>query len=234
MTDLPQKSRLRLGMWMSMALLAGLVAGYVIRWAQVPRSLPEAMLAAVQTPRSGQFAQPEAVVQFFLEQVKHQDIDQATRAFPIRERYQRNSFALWTRRLQAIDVRGSPLPGAPYHNAIVALDPLFLFEHVSLRLMDMDASRIRTDIPSPPSANDLERLASEYDPARLATMRIESTVLDRFVPLDASDEYYKAMHISKRAIVKSAVARDDKHYRCTFIVEQIDDQWRIAVAEVEP
>jgi len=50
--------------------------------------LVTAILGAVRQPADDQFATPESVIKFFVEQVQHQNVDEATKAFPIRELYE--------------------------------------------------------------------------------------------------------------------------------------------------
>src|SRR5206468_5944642 len=159
-------------MWCATPALSAAVAPETSAPATRPTPrIVEAILTSVRRPADGQFPTPEAVVRFFIAQVASQDVDEAIKAFPVVEAYERNDFRGFTRQFQVFDPNG-PLPDAPFRNISVALRSLAGFDYLSLKMLGVKVyMRQPTNMMKP---GEPEQLEAKLDRSRLKDLEVTS------------------------------------------------------------
>jgi len=191
-----------------------------------------AILDAIRHPSAGQFSSAESVVKFLLEQVQRQDLDEATKAFPIVETYERYDLINSARYLRILDPNGSPIPQASFRNLSLAMRPLAYFDQISLALLGFDMSHV-TVLKDGGSVAELKEIVSKADRSRLAKIEIGSITAGKAFPIQPTDTRANAIHITARTEVTGLVkGAEGKHLRLTFLVEQIDENWRIVNCQI--
>ena len=134
--------------------------------------LARAVLGAIRQPREGQFPDPRSVVEFLVEQVRKQDIDEALRAFPIAETLKGETFTESARTMKVFVPDTSPLPAPCFHNLSRALGrPVMEIHRLSLALLGVDPGMHFT-IPSQESVKEFE--------SRLDTSKLRGAKISRF------------------------------------------------------
>lgn len=193
-----------------------------------PTTLAQAILGAIRAPKPGQFPTPEAAVRFFLEQVKKQDVDEALRVFPIRERLERETFRFQMRRLRTFEGTGPWPPAFQYHNVLVAIrGPLLLFENVTMGLLGVDKTTyVQRDQDIEETLRNLE---ARLDPARLRGMKIGSIARDRALTARSKQvpDSLKARGITQIQCIKARLACGGREVQCEFFMGLMGDNWRI-------
>ena len=134
--------------------------------------LSRAVLGAILEPHKGQFPDPRSVVEFLVEQVRKQDIDEALRAFPIAETLKGETFTEFAKAMKAFVPDTSPLPAPCFHNLSRALGrPVMEIHHLSLALLGVDPM-MSFSIPSQESVEEFE--------SRLDTSKLRGARISRF------------------------------------------------------
>jgi len=221
----------------NLLLLLALLAAPVIHAADQPTTKPtpqivSAMLGAIRKPAANQFPTPESVLKFLLEQVQKQDLDEATKAFPIVEHFERNDLATFSRYLQVIEPTTSPMPQSPFRNLSNAMRPLASFDQISLTLLGADLSRV-TVLKEQGSDAELKPLIDRLDRSRLANLEIQSITSERIFPTKPDDPYTKKLGVSARTQTTATLKTPDgKRAQVSCMVEKLDDNWRITQCQV--
>jgi hypothetical protein len=188
--------------------------------------MAESLLAAVRQPEPGQFRKPEDVVRFLLTAVGSQDFDEATKAFPIREYFERVSLEHVVRRNRVYMAARTPLPGARFHNARLALeDCVNIYYRLTMACLVVDADQMRY-FEEDALNEGIKTLRKELDLSRLADMKVTS--VSRFPrPVHITSEVYEAMGVTELAIVDAAWECNGQKLKRQFGACKIGDNWRV-------
>ena len=192
--------------------------------------LPESVrsfLSAVRRPKRGEFPKPESVVRFLYEQVRKRDFDEATKAFPVVERFERTTFADQARRIKACDPTSTPLPGAQYQRLLVAADGLQTYSRLSAGLLGIDPERV-TYFEGDDLDGQVKKLEAKLQPSRLRGLVVKDVkTKKRMSPSSGDRPYFKTLGVTQRAYVEALAACDAREMRWGFITVKMDGNWRI-------
>jgi hypothetical protein len=192
----------------------------------VKKDMAESLLAAVRQPEPGQFGKPEDVVRFLLTAVGAQDFDEATKAFPVRERFERVSLEHVVRRNRVYMPARTPLPGARFHNARLAFeDCVYTCFQLTMACLDVDADRMR---PFEEDALDdgIAKLQKELDLSRLAGLKVTS-VSRTALRMPVTSEVHKAMGVTGLAMLDAEWECNGQKLKWQFVAGRMGDNWRI-------
>jgi len=194
----------------------------------VNSELVPAMLAAIRRPEAGEFPTEKSVIEFFFEQVRTGDIDEATKAFPIVERFEKVTMADRVRHVWAFDPYHTPVPGARFHNLMLAMQGLQSFHHARLTLLGIDPQEMSTVQEDKPDAL-IEELEARLDASKLKNVTVESVRINEKFPRAVTDENrpYKAMGVTEECLVEIVVECGNRKVSFECFLLKIDDNWRI-------
>ncbi|HXD50950.1 MAG TPA: hypothetical protein VN689_03590 [Burkholderiales bacterium] len=224
--------------FVAVGVLAWLAAPPISRGADQPAANPApqlvaALLQAIRQPAADQFPSPESVVKFLLEQIQRQDLDEAAKAFPIVETYQRLDLASSARYLLIIEPNSTPFPQSPFRNLGRAMQPLGYFDSISLGLLGVDLTRVTT-LKDRGSDAELKPIIDKCDRSRLANLQLGAITAKLPQPVKPDDARGTALHISARTQVEASLtAPDGKPAQLMCVVEKIDTNWRIVHCELQ-
>jgi len=196
----------------------------------VNSELVRAMLAAIRRPEAGEFPTEKSVVEFFFEQVRTGDIDEATKTFPIVEQFEKVTMADRFRQIQCFNPIYTPLPGAEFHNLMLAMEGLqSSFHGARLTLLGVDPHE-----PSYMGEGKLDvRIKELQDSLRLSKLNdltVESVRFNEKYPRAIADENrpYKAMGVTEKCLVEIVVECGNRKVSFECFLLKIDDNWRIS------
>jgi hypothetical protein len=194
--------------------------------------LVTAILGAIRKPAPNQFPTPESVVKFLLEQVQKQDLDEATKAFPIVEHFERNDLATMSAYLQIIDPMSSPMPQSPFRNLSNAMRPLAAIDQISLAMLGADMTKV-TILKEHGSDADLKPIIEKLDRSRLSKIEIGRITSEHMLQSKEDDPYTKKLNITARTQTTANLKTPDgKKAQVQCLVEKIDGNWRITSCQV--
>ena len=217
----------------AVCLLAGLVScGETQQHASPPpKTMNEAILAAIREPSPGQFDTPESVVRFLLEQVKAQDFDEAMKAFPIKQQIRHYTFELLLKDMRAIHPQTSPLPGADLHNTIRAVSGC---QSDLLRLtydcLEVDLKRVvgLGDREGDEEQKAIRAIADAYSRSRIRDLKIIEVKPFKENPYAVDRLYYKAMGVKSGMIVSAKLSLGEQEFTMLIGTIELPDNWQIS------
>jgi hypothetical protein len=180
------------------------------------------MLAAVRRAAPGQFPTPESAVQFLVQQVAANDIDEASRVFPIFEFFDHADLESIAGAFNIISPNDNPMPGAPFQRAMLALRQLAPFDSLRMRLAGIDPFTLLQIQNSPENAP--EAIVARLAKADALPIEILSILeKNRQSPTRATPMPYTSMAMSK-----VEVRRGDVRVMLEVVTMQLDGNWKIA------
>lgn len=183
------------------------------------------MLSAVRRAAPGQFGSPEAGVRFLIQQVAANDVDEASRVFPIFETFDQADLASSARAFNIVSPSNNPMPGAPFQRAMLALRSLSAFDALRLRLAGIDPSATLQVQGSP--GNTPDAIAARLAKADSLPVEIVSLVEKRReTPRGATPIPYTSV-----AIMQAEVRRGDVMTKLEIVTLLIGDNWKVVRVE---
>jgi hypothetical protein len=223
------------------ALLVCLLTAFILQWlVLVPSTssvdaanttqksegrLADAILGSVRSAKPGQFPTADAAVSFLLEQVKQQDIDEAARAFPIMEFYERQTFEGYLRHYRIVDP-GGPFPDQHLLNVFRALRPLHDYIRTSVALLGQPYDQHAVIYP-PVTDEKVAEMVEKYDFGKLRRLNVAGVKVEKVVPMPPEGPAAKLLGITHRAELVADVAVDDEGYRLKFSAIKLADNWYV-------
>ncbi|HXU03752.1 MAG TPA: hypothetical protein VN903_22455, partial [Polyangia bacterium] len=140
-------------------------------------ALRDAVLSGIRRPAPRQFAEPEAVVRFVLQQVAARDFSEVTRAFPILESYERITPEVYAKMSTTLPEKIAPQEKiTPLDDG--AYDRLITIVNRSLNEYREVGNKLLADELAAYGAGDREKRIAEtlrlYDGARLKGLQVVS------------------------------------------------------------
>lgn len=192
----------------------------------LPDELPDAVLESLREPKTGEFASPESAVRFLFDQVKKRDVTEATRVFPIRERFEKLDFDASARYQTTFELRHWPVPKARWQNLRLALDYLWIFDELSLACLGLNPDD-RIPLNQSELPTEVEALRQRLDYARLRELQIDEVTVDFDEPVREDQVKEMLLGAERTSRVQTSVHCGDVQVTFTFDLLQIAGNWRV-------
>jgi len=197
--------------------------------------LPQAVkgfLAGLRRPKPGEFATPVSPVRHLIEQVRRRDFDEATKAFPVQERFERVSFIDAAQTLSVYSATATPLPGAPYQRLLWASGGLESYDLLTMALLGV-APTLAHSMEGKDLAAQARAAAEKLDPGRLKDLAVVEADRPRAVPVQPHDAGRRALGVEAMSSGQLLIRSGENRVECLYLTARIDGNWRILTLVIE-
>jgi hypothetical protein len=196
---------------------------------QEDKGVVNAILEAIRQPRPGEFSKPEDVVLHFLQCVRDREFDEALKAFPIRQRYEKITFEAWIEATSVFSVSTSPIPKAGFHNLGLAMQYANLYQRMSCELLGFDMARMMTaGTNNEGDAPSLDEIKERLDESKLRNLTVgEIRVTDRLRGEKLSG-LHKTLGVEELCLVDASVKMPGQETTTAgLMVGKIRANWQV-------